>query len=254
MKTIDRILLALAALMIAASANAQTPSSSPPPVSIVLVHGALFDGSSWRGVYEALTADGYRVAIVQPPLTGFEEDIAATRRVLDQQEGPVVLVGQSYGGSLITVAGNDPRVKALVYVAALQPDAGETSAEVAPPMPPASNDLRPTRDGFVFLDPARYAADVGADLPEAEAKFLAHAQMPILGLAFQVRLPHAAWHDKPSYAIIATQDRVLDPQVARRMARRAGSKVTEIEASHAVHISHPRDVAHVIEMAASGGL
>ena len=213
-------------------------------------HGALIDGSSWRGVYDVLTRDGYRVSIVQQPLTGLDEDVAATKRVLDQQDGPVILVGHSYGGSIITVAGSDPKVKALVYVAALQPDVGETSGEVAPPMPPASNDLKPTKDGFVFLDPAKFAADFAADLPEAQSEFMAHSQMPVSSTAFNAKLTTAAWRDKPSYAIIATEDRALNPEIARWMAKRAGSKVTLVKASHAVHISHPRAVARVIETAA----
>jgi pimeloyl-ACP methyl ester carboxylesterase len=198
-----------------------------------------------------LTRDGYRVSIVQEPLTGFDEDVAATKRVLDQQDGPVILVGHSYGGSIITAAGSDPKVKALIYVAALQPDVGESSAQVAPPMPPASNDLKSTQDGFVFLDPAKFAADFGADLPRAQVEFMARSQMPISGAAFNVKLTVAAWRDKPSYAIIATQDRALNPDIAQWMAKRAGSKVTLVKASHAVYISHPRAVARVIETAAS---
>jgi pimeloyl-ACP methyl ester carboxylesterase len=240
----------LTALVIAASANAHTTLSPTAAVNIVLVHGALIDGSSWRGVYDVLTRDGYHVSIVQQPLTGFDEDLAATQRVLDQQDGPVVLVGHSYGGSIITVAGSDPKVKALVYVAALQPDVGETSAEVAPPMRPASDDLKPTKDGFVFVDPAKFATDVGADLPAATAAFMAHSQMPVSGAAFSARLTVAAWRDKPSYAIIAAEDRALDPAIARRMAKRAGSKVAILEGSHLIHISHPVAVARVIEAAA----
>ncbi len=243
-------LRALTALMIAASANAHSAPSPTAAVSIVLVHGALIDGSSWRGVYEVLIRDGYRVSIVQQPLTGLDEDVAATRRVLDQLDGPIVLVGNSYGGSIITVAGSDPKVKALVYVAALQPDVGETSAEAAPPQKQAGNDLRPTKDGFIFLDPAKFAADVGADLPKATADFMAHSQMPISGTAFSTKLSVAAWRDKPSYAIIATEDRSLDPAIARRMANRAGSKVTELKGSHLIFISQPRAVARVIEAAA----
>lgn len=253
MATIPRLLGALTALMIAAGVNAGPGSPPTEAATIVLVHGALIDGSSWRGVYDVLTSDGYRVRIVQQPLTGLDEDVAATRRVLDQEDGPVILVGHSYGGSIITVAGVDPKVKALVYVAALQPDVGESSGEVAPPMPPASHDLKPTKDGFVFLDPARFAADFGADLPRANAEFMARSQMPVAGAAFSAKLPAAAWRDKPSYAIIATEDRALDPAVARRMAERAGSKVTAVKASHAVLISHPRAVARVIEAAARDG-
>jgi len=252
MSVCQRYLAAMAALLFAAGANAQSAPSPAAAVTIVLVHGALIDGSSWRGVYDVLTSDGYRVRIVQQPLTGLDEDVAATQRVLDQQDGPVILVGHSYGGSIITVAGADPKVKALVYVAALQPDVGETTAQLAPPSPPASNDFTPTKDGFVFLDPAKFAADFGADLPKAQAAFMARSQMPVSGAAFHAKLTAAAWRDKPSYAIVATEDRALNPELARWMAKRAGSSVTEIKASHAVHISHPRDVARVIETAARG--
>lgn len=239
----------IAALLIAAGTSAQSAARTEG-VSIVLVHGALLDGSSWRGVYDILTRDGYRVSIVQEPLSGFAEDVAATKRVLDQQDGPVVLVGHSYGGSIITVAGTDPKVKALVYVAALQPDVGETSAQVAAPMPPVSSHLKRTEDGFVFLDPAKFAADFGADLPRAEAEFLAHAQVPVSAAVFNTKLTAAAWHRKPSYAIITTEDRELNPKAARWMARRAGSKVTFLRAGHDVYIAHPRAVAKVIETAA----
>jgi pimeloyl-ACP methyl ester carboxylesterase len=250
MKTTRTFLGAVMAAMIAASTNAQSVPSPTAAVTIVLVHGALIDGSSWRGVYDVLTKDGYRVSIAQPPLTGFDEDVAATQRVLDQLDGPVILVGNSYGGSIITVAGSDPKVKALVYVAALQPDVGETSAQVAPPKNQENNDLRPTKDGFIFLDPAKYAADVGADLPKATADFMARSQMPIFGAAFGTKLTAAAWRNKPSYAIVATEDRELDPAIAQRMANRAGSKVTNLKGSHLIFISQPRAVARVIETAA----
>jgi pimeloyl-ACP methyl ester carboxylesterase len=237
-----------AALM---AAGTSTQAAQPPrAVAIVLVHGALIDGSSWRGVYEVLTKDGYRATIVQQPLSGFDEDVAATRRVLDHEDGPVILVGHSYGGSIITVAGTDPKVKALVYVAALQPDIGETSAEVAPPMKPASSHLKLTKDGFVFLDPATFATDIAADLPKATAEFMARSQVPISSATFRAKLTVAAWHDKPSFAIIATEDRELDPAIAHRMANRARSKVTVLKGSHLVYVSHPRAVARVIEDAA----
>ncbi|HEU4602222.1 MAG TPA: alpha/beta hydrolase [Steroidobacteraceae bacterium] len=219
-------------------------------MSIVLVHGVLTDGSSWRGVYDLLTRDGYSVSIVQQPLTGFEDDVAATQRILNQQTEPVVLVGHSYGGAIITAAGVDPKVKALVYVAAIQPDVGENSGEVAPPMQPASNDLRQSDDGFVSLDRSKFIEDFCADVPKKDALFMAHAQMPVSSEAFKAKLTVAAWHEKPSYAIIATDDRALNPSDARRMAKRAGSAVTEIKASHAVYISQPRLVAQVIETAA----
>jgi pimeloyl-ACP methyl ester carboxylesterase len=218
--------------------------------NIVLVHGALIDGSSWRGVYDVLTRDGFQVSIVQEPLTSFDEDVAATKRVIDRQDGPVVLVGNSYGGQIITVAGTDRKVKALVYVAALQPDVGETSATVYPPGPSVSAHLMAAKDGFVIVDPTKFVADVAADVPKAQAEFMAHSQMPVFGGVFKERLTMAAWHDKPSYAIIATQDRELDLELALQMAKRAGSKVTLLKASHLVHIAHPRAVAQVIEKAA----
>jgi pimeloyl-ACP methyl ester carboxylesterase len=236
MATTSRFFGATMAVLIAVGASAQSAPSPVAGVTVVLVHGALIDGSSWRGVCEVLIKDGYRVSVVQPPLTGLDEDVAATKRVLDQLDGPIILVGNSYGGSIITVAGGDSKVKALVYVAALQPDAEETSAEVAPPKKGASDDLRTTKDGFIFLDPAKFAADIGADLPRATAEFMAHSQMPILGTAFSTKLTVAAWHDKPSYAIIATEDRELDPAIARRMANRAGSKVSVIKGGHLIHI------------------
>ena len=248
MTTTQRILVAIGASAIT-GANA-IATASPTAANIVLVHGALFDGSTWRGVYDVLTSHGYRVSIVQDPLTGFDEDVAATKRILDQQDGPVILVGQSYGGSIITAAGNDPKVKALVYVVALQPDVGETSGEVAPPMHPAGDDLRPTKDGFVFVDPEKLGSEVFPELSKAQADFIAHSQMPILGAAFNVKLAVAAWHDKPSYAIIATEDHVLDPERARWMAKRAGSTVIELKAGHAAHITKAREVARVIETAA----
>lgn len=249
MKVARRLCAAWVAALAASSPVAQ---STPPaqPIGIVLVHGVLIDGSSWRGVYDVLTRRGFRVAVVQQPLTGFDDDVAATKRVIDQQAGPVVLVGHSYGGAIITVAGTEPKVKARVYVAGLQPDVGETAGEVAPPKPPADKRLTPSPDGFVFVDPAHFAEDVAADLPRAQVDFMAHAQMPVAGAAFSVKMPVAAWHDKPSYAVIARQDHALDIERAKWMARRAGSKVTFVNGSHAVLISQPRAVADVIEAAA----
>jgi pimeloyl-ACP methyl ester carboxylesterase len=220
--------------------------------NIVLVHGANADGSGWRGVYDILTKDGYHVSVVQQPLTGLSDDVAATKRVIDQQDGPVILVGHSYGGTIITVAGADPKVRALVYVAALQPDVGETTSKLAASMPgdvPAS-DIKPTKDGFLFVDPTKFAADVATDLPSAQAEYMANAQMPVAAAAFDAPVTVAAWHDKPSYAIVATADRALNPELARWMYKRSGAKITEIKANHLVYISQPGAVASVIETAA----
>lgn len=238
------VLALLAAILIGCAASAQQP------VSVVLVHGALIDGSSWRGVYDLLRRRGLHVSVVQQPMTGFDADVAATRRSIEQQDGSVILVGHSYGGAVITAAGADPKVKALVYVAGLQPDVGETAAEAAPPKPPAGEHLRSTKDGFVFIDPAMFAHDFGADLPKPLSDYMAHAQMPIAAATFNVKLAVAAWHDNPSYAVIATDDRALDVERAKWMARRAGSKMTFVKASHAVLITQPGVVARVIERAA----
>jgi pimeloyl-ACP methyl ester carboxylesterase len=245
--------IALAAVVVAASPVVEAePAAIGPVKNIVLVHGANTDGSGWRGVYDILIKDGYRVSVVQQPLTGLADDVAATKRVIDQQDGPVILVGHSYGGTIITVAGADPKVRALVYVAALQPDVGETTNQLAASIPGAvpSSDLKQTRDGFIFVDSTKFAVDVAADLPPAQAKYMADAQMPVAAAAFDAPATVAAWRDKPSYGIVATADRALNPMLARWMYKRSGATMTEIKASHLVNISQPGAVASVIERAA----
>jgi pimeloyl-ACP methyl ester carboxylesterase len=245
--------IALAAVVVAASPAVEAGSAATGTVkNIVLVHGAITDGSGWRGVYDVLIRDGYHVSVVQQPLTSLADDVAATKRVIDQQDGPVILVGHSYGGTIITVAGADPKVRALVYVAAMQPDVGETTSKLAASMPGAApkSDLKPTGDGFIFVDSAKFAEDVAADLPPAQAKYMANAQMPVAAAAFDAPVTIAAWRDKPSYGIVATADRALNPMLARWMYERSGAKTTEIKASHLVYISHPGEVAGVIERAA----
>jgi pimeloyl-ACP methyl ester carboxylesterase len=220
--------------------------------NIVLVHGAITDGSAWRGVYDILTKDGFRVSIVQEPLTGLADDVAATKRVIDRVDGPCILAGHSYGGTIITVAGADPKVRALVYVSALQPDVGETTGQLAASMPgtaPAS-DIERTADGFLFINRDRFMVDVAPDLPRASARFLASAQMPVAAAAFTAPVTVAAWHDKPSYAILATEDRELSPKLARWMYRRSGAKITEIRGGHLAYVANPGAVARVIESAA----
>jgi pimeloyl-ACP methyl ester carboxylesterase len=243
------VLVFAAALIGLTGGLAEAAPAKPGAPSIVLVHGALVDGSSWRGVYEILRKDGYRVSIVQEPLTSLDADVAATKRVLELQDGPVVLVGHSYGGTIITVAGADPKVKALVYVAALQPDAGEGTGELVGRMPPQRNDIKSATDGYLYLDPSKFAVNF-PDLPKAQAEFMAASQVPVSGAAFEEKPAVAAWRDKPTYAIVATEDQQLNPDLARWMYKRSGAKVTEIKASHLVYISQPRAVAKVIEQAA----
>jgi pimeloyl-ACP methyl ester carboxylesterase len=235
--------IALATVAVTASpAVAAERAAIGTAKSIVLVHGAITDGSGWRGVYDILTKDGYHVSVVQQPLTGLVDDVAATKRIIDQQDGSVILVGHSYGGTIITVAGVDPKVRALVYVAALQPDIGETTNQLAASIPGTvpSSDLKPTKDGFIFLEPTKFATDVAADLPPAQAKYMANAQMPVAAAAFDAPVTVAAWRDKHSYGIIATEDRVLNPKLAHWMYKRSGAQITEIKgASHLVYIARP---------------
>jgi len=244
--------ISLAAVVVSTSPALEASAGIDAVKNIVLVHGANTDGSGWRGVYDILKKDGYHVSVVQQPLTGLSEDVAATKRVIDQQDGLVILVGHSYGGTIITVAGADPRVRALVYVAALQPDVGETTNQLAASMPGQmqSSDLKPTKDGFIFIDPAKFVAEVATDLPRAQAQYMSDSQMPVAGVAFDAPVTVAAWHDKPSYGIIATADRALNPTLARWMYKRSGANITEIKGNHLVYISQPAAVASVIERAA----
>jgi pimeloyl-ACP methyl ester carboxylesterase len=242
-------ILAVAASFAALSA---TSAVAAPVKSIVLVHGAFADGSGWKPVADILTKDGYEVTIVQQPMTSLEDDVAATKRIIDRQEGSVVLVGHSYGGAIITEAGNDPKVSALVYVAAFAPDAGEALGALLQKTPSETKGIAPSNDGFLFLNPKVYAADFAGDLPKAEAQFMAVSQMPVSGKAFGTPITSPAWKNKPTYAIVATQDRMISPELERAMYKRANAHVTEIESSHVVFLSHPRAVAKVIEEAARG--
>jgi pimeloyl-ACP methyl ester carboxylesterase len=230
--------------------TASTTAVEPQVKNIVLVHGALADASGWRAVYDILKRQGYHVSLVTQPFTSRAADIAAVGRILDLQAGPVVLVGHSYGGALITEAGADPKVKALVYVAALQPDAGESPFDLLQSKPAASQAVQFTADGYAYLDPLHYQEDFAADLSKAETDFMADSQMFIAVECLQAVVPVAAWHDKSSYAIVATEDRSLSPDLQRFMYQRSNSKVTELAGSHAIYISQPEAVAAVIVAAA----
>ena len=220
--------------------------------NIVLVHGAFADGSGWEGVYNILTGRGYNVTIVQNPLTSLDDDVAAVDRALAKQNGPTVLVGHSWGGSVITQAGVSPKVVSLVYVAAFQPDAGENTLQWATALPPApeSGILPPDEAGIIYYDKAKYHAGFCADLSKEKAAFMyaSHGQFAAKG--FAAPLTQAAWKTKPAYAVVATDDKSINPDTQRKMYRRSGTKATEIKGSHAVYVSQPKAVADVIEAAA----
>lgn len=258
--TIRNIILATAAAVslavpAAAEAGKGAPASAPAVKNIVLVHGAFADGSGWRAVYQDLTARGYHVSIVQNPLTSLADDVAATKRVLDRQDGPTVLVGHSWGGTVITEAGVHPQVSGLVYVSALSPDAGETTAQqyegyTTPP----EFVIETGSDGYGILKSDKFAAGFAADATEADADFLNASQVPVNMAVFGVRLQHSAWRTKPSWAVIATQDKAFDQRMLQDMAKRIGAKVTNVPASHAVYFTQPKAVADVIDEAARQSL
>lgn len=219
--------------------------------NIVIVHGALADGSGWRKATDILTGRGFNVTIVQQPITSLADDVAATRRVLDLQDGPTLLVGHSYGGIVITEAGHDNKVAGLVYVAAFQPDKGESLLSLASSKPASGMNIRETKDGkFLYIDPVAFPNDFAADLPKDETAFLARSQVFAAKEAFSAKAGDPAWKNKKSWAIVATEDRSITPDLERDMAKRAGSTVTEIKASHAVFASQPEKVADVIDAAA----
>src|SRR3981189_3546830 len=222
--------------------------------NIVLVHGAWADGSGWKGVYEILVKDGYHVSIVQEPETSFKEDVAATKRVLAQQDGPCILVAHSYGGAVITEAGTDPSVAGLVYVAAHMPDAGENEADDGKRFPSdlgKCGAIKKTADGFTYLDPARFHEYFAADLSAEQAAFMARSQVLNAADNFKAVITKPAWRSKPSWMLEATKDRTINPDLERWYAERAKSHKVEVPgASHSVSVSHPREVADVIESAA----
>lgn len=246
---IDKHILSFAvALVTSASAF---PAQAADLKNIVIVHGALADGSSWRRATEILETRGFNVTIVQQPLTSLADDVAATNRVLDLQNEQTLLVGHSYGGMIITEAGHSPKVAGLVYVAAFQPDVGESLFSLASSKPASGSSIKETNDGeYLYLDPAAFAEDFAADLPKDEAAFLAKSQVFASKKAFSTKATDPAWKTKKSWAVIATKDRSINPDLVRFMAERAGSEVTEIEGSHAIFASQPEEVADVIERAA----
>jgi pimeloyl-ACP methyl ester carboxylesterase len=218
--------------------------------NVVLVHGAFADGSGWRGVHDNLTARGYRVTIVQNPLTALADDVAATNRVLDRQDGPAILVGHSWGGTVITEAGVHPKVAGLVYVSALAPDAGETSAQQYEGFAATPEFVIDIEDGYGFLARDKFQAGFAADADDAEAAFLSDAQVPVNMAVFATPVKNAAWRDRPSWAVIATDDRAFDQAMLQHMAKRIGAEITNVAASHALYLTQPGIVSDVIVTAA----
>jgi pimeloyl-ACP methyl ester carboxylesterase len=220
---------------------------------IVLVHGGFVDGSGWQQVHDLLTADGYPVAVVQNPTLSLEDDVAVTRRVIDAQDGPVVLVGHSYGGAVITEAGNHDKVAALVYIAAFAPDKDESVNTLIADPPPGAPvpPILPPVDGFLFLDKDKFAASFAADVPSELARFMADSQVPWGVNALGGAISQPAWRDKPSWYLVATDDQMIPPPAQRAMADRAGATVSEVAASHSLYVSQPHATADVIRQAAS---
>ena len=223
------------------------------PRNIVLVHGAFVDGSSWRAIYDLLSCDGYRVAVVQNPTLSLADDEAATRRIIDVQDGPVVLVGHSYGGAVITEAGTHDKVAALVYIAAFAPDSGESVKTLVGDISAPGSPIAPAPGGFYFQDRAKFHNSFGADLPAADAAFMADSQVPWAVAATVDSVTEPAWRDKPSWYLVATEDRIIPPAAQRAMAQRAGAITIEVVASHAVYMSQPRVVADFIRQAGTSG-
>ena len=222
--------------------------------SVVLVHGGFVDGSGWEGVYQILKKDGYEVAIVQNPTTSLADDVAATKRVIAAQSGPVVVVGHSYGGVVISEAGTDPKVAKLVYIAAFAPDKGESvNALIKDPVPGAPvPPILPPQDGFLALDKSKFAASFAGDLPADKAQFMADSQVPWGVAALEEAVTEPAWKSKPSWYLVATDDRMIPPDAQRGMSKRAGSTVVEVPGSHSVYVSNPKAVADLIKAAAAG--
>src|SRR5208283_5720108 len=220
--------------------------------NIVLIHGGFVDGSGWESVYSILKKDGYNVSVVQNPTMSLEGDVTATKRILAAQDGPAILVGHSYGGAVITEAGTDPSVSGLVYITAFAPDRGESVASLIKDPPPGAPvpPILPPADGFLALDKTQFAASFAADVSPEKADFMAHSQVPWGVAALSGAITEPAWKAKPSWYLVATDDRMIPPAAQRLMAKRADATVAEAKGSHAIYVSQPKAVAELIEKAA----
>src|ERR1700730_4135907 len=222
--------------------------------NIVLVHGGFVDGAGWEGVYKILKRDGYNVSIVQNPTISLEDDVAVTKRTLSTQDGPTILVGHSYGGAVITEAGNHPKVSALVYIAAFAPDKGESVGTLIKDPPPGAPvpPILPPQDGFLFLDKTKFPASFAADVDPDKTGFMADAQAPGRRGPISGAISEPAWRTKPSWYLVTTEDKMIPPDAQRAMSKRAGATVVEVKGSHAIYVSQPGAVAKLIEEAARG--
>lgn len=257
MSVIRNAVAAAVSLTLTAAIMPQAHAQSAPTgaiKSVVLVHGGFVDGSGWEGVYKILKKDGYRVTIVQNPTTSLADDVAATKQAIAGADGKVILVGHSYGGVVVSEAGNDPKVAGLVYVAAFAPDQGESVASlIANPAPGASvPPILPPQNGYLFLDKAKFAAAFAADVKPDVAAFMADAQVPWGVAALNGAVTQPAWKSRKSWYLVATNDHMIPPVAQRAMAARAKATVSEVAGSHAVYVSQPKAVAAVIEQAARG--
>jgi pimeloyl-ACP methyl ester carboxylesterase len=249
--------MAIMTLILSMGENTMAQTKSTAVVkNIVIVHGGLVDGSGWEGVYNILKKDGYTVAIVQIPTISLADDVAFTKRAIAVQNGAVILVGHSYGGAVITEAGNDPKVAGLVYVAAFALDKGESVSALIKDPPPGAPvpPILPPVDGFLLLDKAKFPASFAGDVSPEKAEFMADSQVPWGVNAVGGTISEAAWKAKPSWYLLTTEDKMLPPDAQRLMSKRAGATVVEVKSSHAVYVSHPQAVAHIIEEAAKGAL
>jgi pimeloyl-ACP methyl ester carboxylesterase len=232
------------------SASAESASKAAIK-NIVLVHGAFADGSGWEAVAKILEQDGYKVSVAQLPETSYAEDVKYARAAVDAMDGPVVIVGHSYGGAIITEAGNDPKVSALVYIAAFALDDGESCASIEQALPQASKAFKADNEGNWWIEQAHFAADFAADVPPAVSHFMAISQVPISTDSFTHKVTSPAWKTKPTWYMVASADRSINPEQERMMAKRAHAKTVEVNASHAAYMSHPKETAKLIEEAAA---
>src|SRR5216684_3186483 len=251
LRTMLLSIVAIAAMAFSVTARRAEAQTAQPIKNVVLVHGAFADGSGWEAVAKILEKDGYTVSVAQPPETSYAEDVKSAKAAVDAMNGPVVIVGHSYGGAIITEARNGPKVSALVYIAALALDDGENCASIEQALPQASKAFKPDSNGNWWIEQENFAADFAADVPPAESHYMAISQVPISTDSFTHKVTNPAWKTKPTWYMVATADRSINPDQERMMAKRANAKTVEVNASHVAYMSYPKETAKLIEEAAT---